>query len=132
MKCLRRNRRSAPASKGLAALACVVAAALSSPAAAQEPPWEFAVTPYLWMSGVKTKFSLRDVRSHNVDVKFTDILKNLDGLPIIGAGEIRKGRFGLATDLMYLPVASRINTRNVLFNDGKAEMSTLMVAVAGF
>jgi hypothetical protein len=116
----------------LAAFACGDAA-LPSPVAAQEAQWEFALTPYLWATGIKAKVSPpRLPSSHDVDVKFSDILDNLDGLPVIVGGEVRYGRFGLVGDLLYLPLATRINTRNLLFNDGKSEMSTLMVSVAGF
>ncbi len=130
MKFVSGNGLLASAISGLFAFVVV---AWSSPSAAQEAPWEFAITPYLWASGMKAKVSPpRAASSHTVDVKFKDIIENLDGVPVIAAGEIRKGRFGLVADLMYLPLESRIDTRNLLFNDGKSEMSTLMVAVAGF
>jgi hypothetical protein len=126
------NRTLAGTISGLVAFAGLTGA-LSTPSVAQEAPWEFAFTPYLWASGIKAKVSPPGtVGSHNLDVKFSDIMKNLDGLPIIGAGEIRKGRFGFVTDLMYLPISSRVDTRNLLFNDGKSEMSTLMIGAVGF
>jgi outer membrane protein OmpA-like peptidoglycan-associated protein len=116
-----------------AAAALCLASGAAAPVAAQDAPWEFLMSPYLWASGTKAKVSPPGTAgSHQVDVKFKDIIKNLDGVPIIGAGEIRKGRFGVLTDVMYLPIATRIDTRNVLFNDGKSEMSTLMVAMAAF
>lgn len=104
-----------------------------SPAVAQDAPWEFSATSYLWMSGIKTKVSPPGtVGSHSVSQSFTDILKILDGPPIMLAGEVRNGRFGFVGDLIYLPVASRIDTRNLLFNDGKAKLSTLTVSGIGF
>jgi hypothetical protein len=132
MKIARRSGVRAKAMGGLVALACM-AGTMSSPAVAQEARWEFAITPYLWASGMKAKLSPPGAASsHDVDVKFKDIIENLDGVPVIGAGEIRYGRFGFITDLMYLPLSTRVNTRNVLFSDGKSDMSTLMVTFAGF
>lgn len=132
MKIIGRQRAVANAIVGLVGLVSA-GAALPSPLAAQEAPWEFSVTPYLWATGINAKVSpSRAASSHDVDVKFSDLIENLDGVPVVIGGEVRNGRFGLIGDLLYLPVAARIDTRNLLFNDGKSEMSTLMVEVAGF
>ena len=103
---------------GMAA-ACIVAA---SPVAAQETPWQFSVTPYLWLAGIKgTTTAPASGITFNQD--FSDILKDLSGVPIMAAGEVRKGPAGFAFDLIRLKISSDINTRNILFNDGKASLS---------
>jgi hypothetical protein len=108
-------------------------AAWPSPLAAQEAPWEFAIAPYLWATGMRARVSAPSgASSHHLEAKFKDIIENLDGVPVIVAGEIRNGRLALVADLVYLPLGSRVETRNLLFNDGKSETSTLMVAVAAF
>lgn len=132
MKVMTWHRALGNAAIGIAA-AISAGTAMPAPSASQETPWEFSVTPYLWMTGIKAKVSPpRAASSHVLDVGFKDIISSLDGLPVIVAGEARNGRFGVVADMMYLPVSSRINTRNLLFNDGKSSMSTLMVTVAGF
>ncbi len=132
MKSIGRNRSSAQAIGGLVALACV-AGTFPSRSAAQEPPWEFAATSYLWVSAVHAKVSPPDrIGSHSVDVKFIDIFDRIDAVPFVGSGEVRKGRFGVLADLIYLPISSRIDTRNLLFNDGKTKMTTLVAEMVGF
>jgi hypothetical protein len=104
---------------------------LPVPSAAQEP-WEFYFTPYLWATDINARISPQRLpSSHRLNVDFSKIISNLDGVPIIGAGELRSGRIGLIGDLIYLPVSSRIDTRNVLFNDGKSKFTTLMWEVVG-
>ena len=89
MRIVRKHVILADAMLGLAAFACA-GAVLPLPSAAQEPPWEFTVTPYLWMTGIKAKVSPPGAASsHDLDVKFTDIKRDkinvdLTG-PIIGA-----------------------------------------------
>lgn len=110
----------------------MLSGATAAPAVAQEG-WRFAVTPYLWMSGIKGGVTPPGPSGPiDVDVGFKDIFKSLDGLPVIAAAEARYGRIGMVADLMYLPQAARIDTRNLLFNDGKAKMSTTMAAFTGF
>ncbi len=103
---------------GMAA-ACTVAA---SPVIAQDAPWQFSVTPYLWVAGIKGT-TTAPASGVTFNQGFSDILKNLSGIPIMAAGEIRKGRAGFAFDMIWLKISSDIDTRNILFNDGKARLS---------
>lgn len=119
-------RRLAVAVTGL----LVAASAGVLPARARETPWQFAVTPYLWLAGV-TGSTTTPASGIDFDTDFHDIFRKLSGLPIMLTGEIRKGPVGVVLDLMWLEVSSEIDTRNILFNDGKARLSTLQVSATG-
>jgi len=84
--------------------------AASSLAAAQstssgEKRWEFAVTPYLWMSGAKVDIDTPQGESINVDESFIDILGDLK-FALMGAFEVKYGRFVAVQDLMFLSLGS--------------------------
>lgn len=67
--------------------------------------WSFTVAPYVWGAGLKgTVATLPPLPSVNVDASFKDIVKNLD-LGFIGAAELRKGRFGIITDIVWLKIS---------------------------
>lgn len=63
--------------------------------------WHFAVTPYLWASGVSGDVQLAEGEEVEVDSKFTDILANLKFAAML-AGEARKKRFVVIGDVLYL------------------------------
>jgi len=85
-------------------------AAASSLAAAQSTAsggsgWEFAVTPYLWMSGTKVDINTPQGEDIKVDASFIDILGDLK-FAMMGAFEAKHGRFVSVQDLMYLSLGS--------------------------
>lgn len=67
--------------------------------------WEFSVTPYLWLPNVDgtLKFSVPPGAggSPSVGVGPNDYLENLD-FALFLAGEARRGRWAIITDLIYL------------------------------
>jgi len=67
--------------------------------------WEFAVTPYLWMSGTKVDINTPQGEDISVDASFTDILGDLK-FAMMGAFEAKHGRFVSVQDLMYLSLGS--------------------------
>src|SRR3954451_1987659 len=80
-----------------AALPTLVAA--FGPAQAQEPAashWEFSLTPYLWIAGVTGTLQTPNPRVPTQDVSagFGNVLSHLNSIPIMGAAELRYGRFG--------------------------------------
>lgn len=88
----------------------VASAAASSASAAQstEPAtsgWEFAVTPYLWMSGTKAHIDTPQGDNIDVDSSFIDILGDLK-FAFMGAFEARNGRFVIVNDFMYLSMGT--------------------------
>lgn len=67
--------------------------------------WEFAVTPYLWMSGTKADIDTPQGEEIEVDSSFIDILGDLK-FAFMGAFEARNGRFVILNDLMYLSMGT--------------------------
>lgn len=67
--------------------------------------WEFAVTPYLWMSGTKADIDTPQGESIKVDESFIDILGNLK-FAFMGSFEAKNGRFVAVQDLMYLSLGT--------------------------
>lgn len=113
-------------------VACVAGwMALPSGAAAQGAPWQFEVTPYLWVVGVNGTTST-PASGINFNRGFSDILKDLSGLPIMIGGEVRKGNVGVMFDMVWFEIKSDIDTRNVLFNDGKAQLEAFQFTAVGF
>src|SRR6266850_7035981 len=88
--------------------------------------YQFFVTPYLWLSSVHstTKTPLPRVPEVNSDVSTIDLLSHLDGVPVMGSGEIRYGPWGFLGDVIHLPVSTDITTRDILFQGGNAKMRT--------
>ena len=87
----------------LAGTAASVAAAQSS--GSDGDGWEFAVTPYLWMSGTKADINTPQGEEIEVDSSFIDILGDLK-FAFMGAFEARNGRFVILNDLMYLSMGT--------------------------
>lgn len=88
--------------------------ATNPPAAVrQDEGWEVFLTPYFWASGLEGEVGSRG-RSTEVDLGFGDIVKDLDGalmLPI----ELRKGRWGLLSELILIKLSNQSGTPGPLF-----------------
>ena len=96
--------------KSSAMLAAVLAAiALAAPLAARAqpdaPPWQFSVMPYLWLPSVSGKINYGPPPpgggSANINIDTSTLLDNLDFAFMIN-GQARKGRWLVATDIIYL------------------------------
>jgi hypothetical protein len=92
---------------------------------------EVSLTPYLWVAGVTgtlgtTAGTIPDAR---VGADFGDILSNLNALPVMLAGEIRQGRFGLVTDLMVISVEADADTPGPAFSGGEARLRGVIGSV---
>lgn len=66
--------------------------------------WQYEVTPYLWATRMKGDVKAGPLPKISVDMKFSDILENLD-FGFMTAFEARKGRWGLLLDGMYMKVS---------------------------
>src|SRR5215831_8415615 len=66
----------------------------------QQPPWEFSLTPYLWLPHVDASMRYETPGSGGSPVSLTNLLQHLNAALFL-SGEARKGRWGLATDLVY-------------------------------
>lgn len=68
--------------------------------------WSFRVEPYIWGASLKgTTSTLPPLPSVDVDASFKDILKNFD-LGFMGIAELRKGRFGIFTDIVWFEISA--------------------------
>ena len=65
-----------------------------------EERWEFAFAPYLWAAGLDGTVAQFGLQPTDIDLSFSDILENLD-IAFMGVAEARRGRFGLASDIVY-------------------------------
>jgi hypothetical protein len=85
------------------ALVLAVAAGLSSAGARADPqqaPWEFSLTPYLWLPHVDASMRDETPGSGGSPVSLTNLLQHLNAALFL-SGEARKGRWGLAADLVF-------------------------------
>jgi len=97
----------------LITLATLAALALCGPlgAAAQTPgnQWEFSITPYLWLPNIDgtLKYSVPSGASGSPEVQVgpNDYLEALRFAMMI-AGEVRKDRWAVFTDVIYLDLSS--------------------------
>ncbi len=82
----------------------------SSVFAQNSEDWRFTLAPYLWMAGQKgTVATLPGTPPADIDLSFSDILKELD-MALMGAGEARKGRFGLFGEIFFTRVSPGAKT----------------------
>jgi len=102
----------------------VVALAFSAGAqsAAGSDSWSYSVTPYLWLPNVNGDLRY-DVPEGggalDVELGPNDYLSNLQ-LTLMVAGEARKGRYSLVSDVVYLDFSGEeSNVRSVDFGDGE-------------
>lgn len=96
-----------------------------------EDGWEFAVTPYLWASGVSGDLALARGEQVEIDTSFSDIFGALK-IAGMGAFEARHDRFVLLGDIIYLSLGA--DAEGPLgFVDADADMSTFLgTALAGY
>jgi hypothetical protein len=66
----------------------------------QEPPWEFSLTPYLWLPHVDAAMRYETPGNGGSSVDLTNLLQHLNAALFL-SGEARKGRWGLAADLVF-------------------------------
>jgi hypothetical protein len=109
----------------LAALAA--ASALSGQASAEEG-WSFALTPYIWVPNINgtLKYAVPPGGGGRpeVDTGPNDYLQNLS-FALMLAGEARKGKWSLFTDLIYLDFDSESSTVKAV-NFGGDRISTTL------
>ncbi len=71
----------------------------------EKDQWQFAITPYIWLPALEGTFKYGIPPgaggSPEVEVDASDILDSLD-LALMIAGEVRKGRWAVFTDFMYI------------------------------
>jgi len=103
--------------------------ALASPAMAEtgsdQDGWKFGGSAYLWASGVKGT----DADGNEIDVSFSDIVKDLDG-GLMGIISAQKGKWTLLADFIYMSIHQETSfTENV---SGVPEKTDIDVKLEGF
>jgi hypothetical protein len=109
----------------LAALALL--APLGAAAQPDAPPWKFSLMPYLWLPNFSGKFNYGPPAvggaTANVEVSADTLLSDLDFAFMI-AGEARKGRWSIGTDVIYLDLSSdNSKVKSVDFNPGSGPVN---------
>jgi opacity protein-like surface antigen len=85
----------------------------------------FAVTGYLWASALNGRSStLPPLPATDIDLSFGDILKNMNGA-MMGAAEMRLGRWGFVTDAMFSQVTAGGALPGPYFSSAKVRSQTL-------
>jgi hypothetical protein len=87
--------------------------ALAQQSASETKPWQFGVSVYGWFPDITgtTAFEQPGGGS-DFEIDIEDILKNLE-FTLMGTFDVRKGRWGILTDLIYMDVgASKSGTRD--------------------
>jgi hypothetical protein len=88
----------------------------------QEPPWEFSLTPYLWLPHVDASMRYETPGSGGSPISMTNLLQHLNAALFLN-GEARKGRWGLATDFVYCSFQKEgSNVSNVSGPGGESEV----------
>src|SRR6516164_5596338 len=93
----------------------------------QETPWEFSLTPYLWLPRVDASMRYETPGNGGSSVSLTNLLQHLNAALFL-SGEARKGRWGLAADLVYCDF--RKEGSNVLSVQGPGGESEVPVNTA--
>jgi hypothetical protein len=102
-------------------------APLGASAQPDAPPWKFSLMPYLWLPGVDGKLNYGPPPSGggsaNVSVDADTLLGDLNFAFMI-AGEARKGRWLVATDVIYLDLTGdKSSVRSVDLNPGAGRIN---------
>lgn len=67
----------------------------------QETPWEFSVTPYLWLPRVDASMRYEAPGNGGSSVSMSNLLQHLSAALFL-SGEAHKGRWGIASDLVFV------------------------------
>ena len=75
----------------------------------QYDDWQFTLAPYLLMASVSGDAAIAVDNRSEVDLKFGDLLKNLQ-FAFMMRGEVYKGNWGVMADYVYLKLGDDIDT----------------------
>jgi len=71
--------------------------------------WKFTMAPYLWGAGLSGDIGLFGQDPTNIDIPFSDILKDLDFAGML-VSELNNGTWGVLADVIYVKTTSDTNT----------------------
>ena len=95
-----------------------------------EDGWQLTLTPYGWLANLDGTLGVRGYTTP-VDIKFDDILNNLDMVALINM-EARKGRWGGWIDFAYLDVSVGGNPAGPLFDSIGIGLESVLAEAAVF
>jgi hypothetical protein len=118
---------AAAACASAALFAPLQAAAQARPIAAASNDWTFSVMPYLWLPNVDGQLRYGPPRlgggSPNVEVDAGNLLDNLEFAAMV-SGQARKGRWLIATDIIYLDFDKQDSSvKSVNLNPGSGRVN---------
>jgi hypothetical protein len=68
--------------------------------------WSFTLMPYIWGTSLKgTAAPLPPLPAAEIDASFGDIINEIN-LGFMGAAELRKGKFGIIADVLWLDISA--------------------------
>ena len=122
---------------GIVLLAAITAAIFSAPAHAQAVApanqWIFSITPYLWLPNINgtLKYSVPPGAGGSPEVETgpNDYLENLQAVIMI-SGEVRRDRWSVFTDLIYLGFSDEESSVKSVNFGGNLVSSSVNVATS--
>jgi opacity protein-like surface antigen len=120
-------------------LASVLAAGMLAPVAAvaqtstSSDTWQFEITPYGWLIGLKGTNQIGQFPPTSVDLSASDVIDRLD-FAAFGLLEARRGRWGLLFDGMYAKLSGAAKATGPLgftVVDAELEVRQTMLLFAG-
>ncbi len=82
------------------------------PTITQSEPWYFNIGSPGWAAGLSGTVGLQGINTH-VDVGFDKIIQHVDSLMSLSA-EVRKGRFGVYGDFLYMDLSDPVYPKNII------------------
>lgn len=83
--------------------------------------WGFVIEPYLWAMGLSGRTGVAGMPPANVSFDASKVLQRLDW-GIMGAAEVRKGRWGLLADGYYAELSGSSELGGVLYKSGSMDI----------
>jgi hypothetical protein len=83
--------------------------------------WGFVVEPYLWAMGLSGSTGVVGMPPANVSLDAGKVLEHLDW-GLMGAAEVRKGRWGLLADGYYAELSGSSELGGVLYKSGSMDI----------
>ena len=112
------------------AIILVSMAAAAETGSSQESTWQFDFTPYLWLAGIDGDVRSGRFSTGGVEATFTDIFQDLNGA-FLGTFEVRKGRWGVLFDAVYLDISGTTETPDRAIGNVHTELTQGMYSLAG-
>jgi len=115
--------------------ALIFAAPVQAQSVAPADQWKFSITPYLWLPNINgtLKYDIPPGAQGSPEVETgpNDYLQNLEAVILI-SGEVRKDRWSVFTDLIYLSFAKEKSSVKEINFGGDLVSSSLNVATSSW